>query len=87
MVPAVIFQPATIGVGFVIIPTFSHKIAFMEFMNEDVWAFLLLHGIIYPDLFRWDELIDVIMPSLCEFYIENTSNQPSINYPNADPVL
>src|SRR5208283_1347079 len=70
----------------VVRPALSHKIALVEFMNQDIGTLLLFQVVIYPDLIRRYKFIDVVVAALGEFEVEHAAHQPAIDYPNANPV-
>ena len=87
MVAAAEFQAAGLGVRLVVGHSFCHAVAFVQLVQQHKAPFLLLDGVVDPDLALRDEFINVVMAAGREVNVERASHQPTIHNPYPDAIL
>src|SRR5512135_2982385 len=56
-------------------------------MQQDERMLHFLDGVVYPDRGGWHKLIDMIVPSGREVYVEGTAHQATVHDPDAYSIL
>src|SRR5712692_4728974 len=82
MVPVMALEPARVVVRRVIVHPIRHEVPFVQFVEQDEPALLLVDVIVDPHFVLWDELVDAIVPALGELDVVHAAHQPALHEPH-----
>ena len=76
------FDPAAVGMGVVIIPTFGHKHPFVEFVKQNIGVFGRIKIVVEPDFLFRHPRIDEMVATVDKINKEGAANQAAIDEPD-----